>query len=109
MKEAGKYPYVRFGNSHNLRKGDWVVALGNPFGFSGTATAGILSADGRELGNDSPYTDFLQIDAAINRGNSGGPTFDLHGNVVGVNTQILSPTGGSVGIGFAIPLNWPRK
>ena len=103
VKEAGKYPYVRFGNSHNLRKGDWVVALGNPFGFSGTATAGILSADGRELGNDSPYTDFLQIDAAINRGNSGGPTFDLHGNVVGVNTQILSPTGGSVGIGFAIP------
>jgi len=103
IKEKGKYPYVRFGNSHNLRKGDWVVALGNPFGFSGTATAGILSADGRELGNDSPYTDFLQIDAAINRGNSGGPTFDLKGNVVGVNTQILSPTGGSVGIGFAIP------
>ncbi|MCA8892795.1 MAG: trypsin-like peptidase domain-containing protein, partial [Hyphomonas sp.] len=103
VKDKGTYPYVRFGNSHNLRKGDWVVALGNPFGFSGTATAGILSADGRELGNDSPYTDFLQIDAAINRGNSGGPTFDLHGNVVGVNTQILSPTGGSVGIGFAIP------
>ena len=103
VKDKGTYPYVRFGNSHNLRKGDWVVALGNPFGFSGTATAGILSADGRELGNESPYTDFLQIDAAINRGNSGGPTFDLHGNVVGVNTQILSPTGGSVGIGFAIP------
>ena len=103
IKDKGKYPYVRFGNSHNLRKGDWVVALGNPFGFSGTATAGILSADGRELGNESPYTDFLQIDAAINRGNSGGPTFDLQGNVVGVNTQILSPTGGSVGIGFAIP------
>jgi len=103
VKDKGTYPYVRFGNSHDLRKGDWVVALGNPFGFSGTATAGILSADGRELGNDSPYTDFLQIDAAINRGNSGGPTFDLHGNVVGVNTQILSPTGGSVGIGFAIP------
>ncbi|HPF23598.1 MAG: Do family serine endopeptidase [Hyphomonas sp.] len=103
VKEKGAYPYVRFGNSHALRKGDWVVALGNPFGFSGTATAGILSADGRELGNDSPYTDFLQIDAAINRGNSGGPTFDLQGNVVGVNTQILSPTGGSVGIGFAIP------
>lgn len=103
VKDKGTYPYVRFGNSHDLRKGDWVVALGNPFGFSGTATAGILSADGRELGNDSPYTDFLQIDAAINRGNSGGPTFDLHGNVIGVNTQILSPTGGSVGIGFAIP------
>ena len=103
VKDKGVYPYVRFGDSHALRKGDWVVALGNPFGFSGTATAGILSADGRELGNDSPYTDFLQIDAAINRGNSGGPTFDLEGNVVGVNTQILSPTGGSVGIGFAIP------
>ena len=103
VKDKGTYPYVRFGNSHNLRKGDWVVALGNPFGFSGTATAGILSADGRELGNDSPYTDFLQIDAAINRGNSGGPTFDMTGRVIGVNTQILSPTGGSVGIGFAIP------
>ncbi|MCA8903092.1 MAG: trypsin-like peptidase domain-containing protein, partial [Hyphomonas sp.] len=103
VKDKGSYPYVRFGNSHDLRKGDWVVALGNPFGLGGTATAGILSADGRELGNDSPYTDFLQIDAAINRGNSGGPTFDLKGNVVGVNTQILSPTGGSVGIGFAIP------
>ena len=103
VTDKGAYPYVQFGNSHDLRKGDWVVALGNPFGFSGTATAGILSADGRELGNDSPYTDFLQIDAAINRGNSGGPTFDLHGNVIGVNTQILSPTGGSVGIGFAIP------
>ncbi|HPE47408.1 MAG TPA: Do family serine endopeptidase [Hyphomonas sp.] len=103
VKEKGSYPYVKFGNSHDLRKGDWVVALGNPFGLGGTATAGILSADGRELGNDSPYTDFLQIDAAINRGNSGGPTFDLQGDVVGVNTQILSPTGGSVGIGFAIP------
>ncbi|MEZ5945933.1 MAG: Do family serine endopeptidase [Hyphomonas sp.] len=103
VKDKGSYPYVRFGNSHDLRKGDWVVALGNPFGLGGTATAGILSADGRELGNESPYTDFLQIDAAINRGNSGGPTFDLQGDVVGVNTQILSPTGGSVGIGFAIP------
>ncbi len=103
LEETGTYPYVRFGDSHNMRKGDWVVALGNPFGLGGTATAGILSADGREIGPESPYTDFLQIDASINRGNSGGPTFDLNGNVVGVNTAIFSPTGGSVGIGFAIP------
>lgn len=103
IKEKGTYPFVKFATSSNLRKGDWVVALGNPFGLGGTATAGILSADHRDLGRDSPYTDFLQIDAAINRGNSGGPTFDLNGNVVGVNTQIISPTGGSVGIGFAIP------
>ncbi len=103
VREKGSYPFVRFGDSTKLRKGDWVVALGNPFGLGGTATAGILSADGRGLGRDSPYTDFLQIDASINKGNSGGPTFDLHGNVIGVNTAIFSPTGGSVGIGFAIP------
>ena len=103
VTEPGPYPYVEFETSTQLRRGDWVVALGNPFGLGGTATAGILSADGRELGGDSPYTDFLQIDAAINRGNSGGPTFDLNGRVVGVNTAIFSPTGGSVGIGFAIP------
>ncbi len=103
VREKGSYPFVRFGDSMALRKGDWVVALGNPFGLGGTATAGILSADGRGLGRDSPYTDFLQIDASINKGNSGGPTFDLHGNVIGVNTAIFSPTGGSVGIGFAIP------
>jgi serine protease Do len=99
----GPHPYVEFESSTQLRRGDWVVALGNPFGLGGTATAGILSADGRELGGNSPYTDFLQIDAAINRGNSGGPTFDLNGRVIGVNTAIFSPTGGSVGIGFAIP------
>ena len=109
IKDAGKYPYVNFGDSHSMRKGDWVVALGNPFGLGGTATAGILSADGRELGNDSPYTDFLQIDASINRGNSGGPTFDLYGNVIGVNTAIFSPTGGSVGIGFAIPAELAKE
>ena len=103
VTETGEYPFVTFGDSRAMRKGDWVVALGNPFGLGGTATAGILSADGREIGPDSPYTDFLQIDASINRGNSGGPTFDLNGNVVGVNTAIFSPTGGSVGIGFAIP------
>jgi serine protease Do len=108
VKQPGPYPYVQFGSSKSIRKGDWVVALGNPFGFGGTATAGILSADGRELGNGSPYTDFLQIDAPINRGNSGGPTFDLKGNVIGVNSQILSPSGGSVGIGFAIPAELAR-
>lgn len=82
--------------------GDWVVAVGNPFGLGGTVTAGIVSARGREIGS-GPYDDYIQIDAPINRGNSGGPTFDLTGNVVGVNTAIFSPSGGSVGIGFAIP------
>ncbi|MCI4646436.1 MAG: Do family serine endopeptidase [Hyphomonadaceae bacterium] len=103
--EPGTYPYVEFAHDADMRRGDWVVALGNPFGLGGTATAGIISAQGRrnQLGRSSTYTDFLQIDAAINRGNSGGPTFDLHGRVVGVNTAIFSPTGGSVGIGFAIP------
>ncbi len=109
VKQPGAYPYVKFGSSQGMRKGDWVVALGNPFGLGGTATAGILSADGRELGAGSPYTDFLQIDAPINRGNSGGPTFDLMGNVIGVNSQILSPTGGSVGIGFAIPAELAKE
>lgn len=109
VKEKGKYPHVEFGSSENVRKGDWVVALGNPFGLGGTATAGILSANGRELGAGSPYTDFIQIDAPINRGNSGGPTFDLRGNVIGVNSQILSPTGGSVGIGFAIPAELAKE
>lgn len=109
VKEKGKFPFVKFGSSKEVRKGDWVVALGNPFGLGGTATAGILSADGRELGAGSPYTDFIQIDAPINRGNSGGPTFDLQGNVIGVNSQILSPTGGSVGIGFAIPAELAKE
>ncbi|MEL7130746.1 MAG: trypsin-like peptidase domain-containing protein, partial [Pseudomonadota bacterium] len=103
VTEPGVYPYVEFESADNMRVGDWVVALGNPFGLGGTATAGIISADGRNLGAGSQYTDFLQIDASINRGNSGGPTFDLNGRVVGVNTAIFSPTGGSVGIGFAIP------
>ncbi|MEM7766427.1 MAG: Do family serine endopeptidase [Pseudomonadota bacterium] len=104
VTEAETFPFVEFGSSVGMRRGDWVVALGNPFGLGGTATAGIISADDREIGGSSnPYTDFLQIDAAINRGNSGGPTFDLEGRVIGVNTAIFSPTGGSVGIGFAIP------
>ena len=109
VQEKGTYPYVNFGDSSDVRKGDWVVAVGNPFGYGGTATAGILSADGRGGGRANPYTDFLQIDAAINRGNSGGPTFDLHGNVIGVNTAIISPTGGSVGIGFAIPAELAKE
>lgn len=100
--DGGTFPYVEFEEIEPVRVGDWVVALGNPFGLGGTATAGIVSADGRAIGG-SNYTDFLQIDASINQGNSGGPTFDLSGRVIGVNTQILSPTGGSVGIGFAIP------
>jgi serine protease Do len=95
-------PIVAFGDDQHLRVGDWVVAVGNPFGLGGTVTAGIVSSIGRDIGN-GPYTDFLQIDAPINQGNSGGPTFDLSGRVVGMNTAIFSPSGGSVGIGFAIP------
>lgn len=97
------FAYVTLARDLEVRVGDWVVAVGNPFGLGGTATAGIVSALGRPLGQVQLYTDFLQIDAPINRGNSGGPTFDLNGNVVGVNSAIFSPTGGNVGIGFAIP------
>lgn len=95
-------PYVQFAEDVNIRVGDWVVAVGNPFGLSGTVTAGIVSAIGGQ-GRDAQYLDFIQIDAPINRGNSGGPTFDLKGRVVGVNTAIFSTNGGSIGIGFAIP------
>ncbi len=95
-------PTVTWGESDSLRVGDWVVAVGNPFGLDGTATAGIVSARGRNIGA-GPYDDFIQIDAPINRGNSGGPLFDADGRVVGVNTAIFSPSGGNVGIGFAIP------
>lgn len=98
------FPFVSFEETAQPRVGDWVIAVGNPFGLGGTATAGIVSAQGRgEVDNNTPYTDYLQIDAAINRGNSGGPTFDIYGRVIGVNSAIYSPTGGSVGIGFAIP------
>ncbi len=93
---------VDFGDSDKLRVGDWVVAIGNPFGLGGTVTAGIVSAQSRDI-NAGPYDDFIQTDASINRGNSGGPMFDLDGNVIGINTAIFSPSGGSVGIGFAIP------
>ncbi len=101
VKQEGTYPFVRFAQG-NPRIGDWVVAVGNPFGLGGTVTAGIVSARGRDIGS-GPYDDYLQIDAAVNRGNSGGPTFDLNGDVVGVNTAIYSPSGGNVGIAFAVP------
>lgn len=101
VRGTGPFKYVTFDTAEDIRVGDWVVAVGNPFGLGGTATAGIVSADGRKVGG--PYTDFLQIDAPINRGNSGGPTFDLKGRVIGVNSAIFSPSGGNVGIGFAIP------
>jgi serine protease Do len=95
------FPFVRLANKQP-RIGDWVLAVGNPFGLGGTVTAGIVSARGRDIGA-GPYDDFIQIDAAVNKGNSGGPTFDLDGNVIGVNTAIFSPSGGSVGIAFDIP------
>jgi len=97
-----KFTYVDFADDAKVRVGDWVVAVGNPFGLGGTVTAGIVSARGRDIGA-GPYDDFIQIDASVNRGNSGGPTFDLEGQVVGINTAIFSPSGGSVGIAFAIP------
>ncbi len=95
-------PYVSWGDSNALQVGDWVLAVGNPFGLGGTVSSGIISARGRDI-HSGPYDDYLQLDAAINRGNSGGPTFNLQGQVVGINTAIYSPNGGSVGIGFAIP------
>ena len=103
IKVEGKkdFPYVKFADQMP-RIGDWVVAVGNPFGLGGTVTAGIVSARGRDIGA-GPYDDYVQIDAPINKGNSGGPAFDMNGNVIGVNTAIFSPSGGSVGIGFDIP------
>ena len=100
--EGSDFKFVSFEEQADPRVGDWVVAVGNPFGLGGTATAGIVSAKARDI-DPSGYNDYIQIDAAINRGNSGGPTFDIHGRVIGVNSAIYSPTGGSVGIGFAIP------
>jgi serine protease Do len=99
--DGSGFPFVDFENSAKPRVGDWVIAVGNPFGLGGTATAGIVSAYGRDIGDS--FVDFIQIDAPINRGNSGGPTFDIYGRVIGVNSAIFSPSGGSVGIGFAIP------
>jgi serine protease Do len=98
---GNNFPFVKFAD-HDPRVGDWVVAVGNPFGLGGTVTVGVVSARGRDIGA-GPYDDYMQIDAPINRGNSGGPTFDINGNVIGVNTAIYSPSGGSVGIGFDIP------
>ena len=97
-------PFVAFGDSDATRVGDWVIAIGNPFGLGGSVSAGIISARNRNI-NSGPYDDFLQTDAAINRGNSGGPLFNMDGDVIGVNTAIYSPTGGSVGVGFAVPSN----
>ena len=97
------FPFVQFGDSSAARVGDWVVAIGNPFGLGGTVTSGIISAVYRNTGQGGPYDRFLQTDASINRGNSGGPLFDMRGNVIGINNAIFSPSGGSVGIGFAIP------
>ena len=103
IKVDGKkdFPFVKFAD-HSPRIGDWVVAVGNPFGLGGTVTAGIVSARGRDIGA-GPYDDYIQIDAPINKGNSGGPAFNVDGDVIGVNTAIYSPSGGSVGIGFDIP------
>jgi serine protease Do len=103
IKVDGKtnFPYVRFAD-HAPRVGDFVVAIGNPFGLGGTVTAGIVSARGRDIGA-GPYDDFIQIDAPINKGNSGGPAFDMDGKVIGINTAIYSPSGGSIEIGFDIP------
>ena len=95
---------VTFGNSDKLRLGEWVIAIGNPFSLGGTVTAGIVSARNRDI-NSGPYDNYIQTDAAINRGNSGGPLFNLNGEVIGVNTAIISPSGGSIGIGFAVPSN----
>ena len=106
--EGGSFPFVSFEESAEPRVGDWVVAVGNPFSLGGTATAGIVSAKSRDI-DPRGYNDYIQIDAAINRGNSGGPTFDIYGRVIGVNTAIFSPTGGSVGIGFAIPASVAKQ
>lgn len=99
--DGGNFPYVQFA-THEARVGDWVIAVGNPFGLGGTVTAGIVSARGRDIGA-GPYDDYIQIDAPINKGNSGGPAFNTNGEVIGINTAIYSPSGGSVGIGFDIP------
>jgi serine protease Do len=105
---VGKFTYVDFADDSKVRVGDWVVAVGNPFGLGGTVTAGIVSARGRDIGA-GPYDDFIQIDASVNRGSSGGPTFNLNGQVVGINTAILSPSGGSVGIAFDIPASTAKE
>ncbi|TPG22455.1 Do family serine endopeptidase [Sphingomonas koreensis] len=101
--EGPTFPFVKFGDSKSARVGDWIVAIGNPFGIGSSVTAGIISALHRSTELSGPYDRFIQTDASINRGNSGGPMFDMNGSVIGINSQILSPSGGNVGIGFAIP------
>ncbi|WP_376958824.1 DegQ family serine endoprotease [Azospirillum sp. A26] len=108
VKSDKPLPSVDWADSDKTRVGDWVMAVGNPFGLGGTVTKGIVSARGRDI-HSGPYDDYFQLDAAINRGNSGGPTFDLSGRVIGINTAIYSPNGGSVGIGFAIPSNLAKE
>ncbi|UUP18937.1 Do family serine endopeptidase [Nitratireductor thuwali] len=108
VEEKRKFTYVDFADDDRVRVGDWVVAVGNPFGLGGTVTAGIVSARGREI-SANPYDDYIQIDAAVNRGNSGGPAFNLSGEVIGVNTAIFSPSGGNVGIAFAIPASLAKS
>jgi len=100
---SGRFPFVHFGDSRQARVGDWVIAIGQPFGLGGTVTSGIVSAVVRSTGQGGAYDRYIQTDASINRGNSGGPLFDMQGNVIGINNAIFSPSGGSVGIGFAIP------
>jgi serine protease Do len=108
VKPPSPLPFVKFGNSDSLRVGDWVMAIGNPFGLGGSVSLGIVSARNRDI-NAGPYDDFIQTDAAINKGNSGGPLFNMAGEVVGVNTAIFSPSGGSVGIGFSVPSSTARS
>ena len=104
----GDLPYVEFGDSDAIRVGEWIMTIGNPFGLGGTVTVGIVSARNRDI-NSGPYDDFIQTDASINRGNSGGPMFNMDGEVIGVNTMIFSPTGTNIGIGFAIPSNQAQQ
>src|SRR5262249_47341708 len=104
VNTARKLKVVKFGDSDKLRSGDWVIAVGSPFGFRGSVTAGIISAQHRQI-NSGPYGNYLQTDAALNPGNAGGPLFNLNGQVVGIITAITSPSGGSVGVGFAMPSN----
>jgi len=101
LESSKPFPFVKFGNSDEAEVGEWVIAIGNPFGYAGTVTAGIISARNRDISQGN-YDDFIQTDVAINRGNSGGPLFDMDGDVIGVNTAIISPTGGSVGISFSV-------
>ena len=108
LKGAKNLPYVTWGDDNKSRVGDWVLAIGNPFGLGGSASIGIISARGRDIGSGA-YDDYIQVDAAINRGNSGGPLFNIRGEVIGINTAIYSPNGGSVGIGFSIPASLAKN